>query len=120
MQIKTYKDLIVWQKAMLLTIEIYRLTASLPRAELYGLSSQMRRCAVSIPSNIAEGFQRGHRPEQAQFMQVAYGSSAELETQLELCKTLGYLTPEHTQAAEELLQEVGRMLNTIIQKLRSN
>lgn len=104
---------------MSLTVEIYRLTAYLPKTEMYGLTSQMRRASVSIPSNVAEGFHRKHKAMQGQFMQIAYGSAAELATQIELCKQLGFLKNEQTQQAEQLLEEVLRMLNTICQKLRT-
>src|SRR3989344_4866217 len=84
----SYRELTVWQKGIDLVLEIYRLTNLLPKSELYGLASQMRRAAVSIPSNIAEGYSRNHRPEYVQFVKVAFGSGAELETQLTITKKL--------------------------------
>src|SRR3989338_4809921 len=87
-KIESYRDLIVWQRAMDLVREIYKITLQFPKSELYGLASQMQRAAVAIPSNIAEGFQRGHRKEYCQFLRIAFGSGAELETQIELCKNL--------------------------------
>ena len=120
MSIKSYRELVVWQKAMEAVEHVYTLTLRLPREELYGLSSQMRRAAVSIPSNIAEGFQRAHSPEQAQFMRIAFGSVAELETQIELMKRLKFVTEEKTRPLESMLDEVGRMLNTIIHRLVTN
>lgn len=111
MQIQTYRELIVWQKSMDLVVEVYKLAALLPRDELYALCSQMKRAAVSMPSNIAEGFRRNHRPEQRQFYAIAYGSGAELETQIEICRKLGFLKTESTQTADALLNETMRMLN---------
>lgn len=85
---KTYKDLIVWQKSIELVKEIYLLTEDFPKEEIYGLTSQIRRCAVSIPSNIAEGKMRTTNKEFSHFLSIAYGSGAELETQLILAKLL--------------------------------
>lgn len=113
MEVKSYRDLIVWQKSMELVVEIYKLTTLLPKDELYGLSSQMKRAAVSIPSNIAEGFHRKHHPEQRQFYAIAYASGAELETQLELCKRLKFMNTAQTIKTESLLSEVMRMLNSL-------
>ena len=87
-QIVTYKELIVWQKAMKLVIEIYKLTEQFPQSEAYGLTSQMRRSAISIPYNIAEGRRRGGRKDYRQFLLFAFGSGAELETQIEIAKKL--------------------------------
>ena len=111
-----FKELIVWQKAMELAKEIYRLTRLLPKEELYALSSQMRRAAVSIPSNIAEGQARNSRREFISFLSIAKGSSAELQTQCLLCETLGYLQKGNTQQAL-ILAEVSRMLNSLIKSL---
>jgi four helix bundle protein len=88
MPTKTFKELIVWQKARDLVVEIYRLTDGFPTSEQYGLTSQMRRAAVSIPSNIAEGYHRFHKKEKDQFMSIAFASGAELETQIVLSKLL--------------------------------
>lgn len=113
-----YKDLNSWQKAMDLTTEIYRLTKKLPKDELYGLTNQMRRAAVSIPSNIAEGNARFSTKEYLHFLSIARGSVAEIETQLLLCVRLGYLTQEDLEAALSSQNEVERMLNSMITKLR--
>src|SRR5437870_2161550 len=86
--IQSYKDLIVWQKSMELVKEVYRITGKLPNHELYGLSNQLRRAAVSIPSNIAEGQQRRGTKEFTQFLRISYGSAAEVETQLLIAKDL--------------------------------
>lgn len=87
-----FKKLVVWQKAMALCHDIYLQTESLPKSELFGLTSQIRRCAVSIPSNIAEGQARHSNKEFIHFLNIAYASLAELETQLLICKNLGYLS----------------------------
>jgi len=88
MEIKSYKDLIVWQKAMELVVIIYKVTDTFPDSEKYGLVSQMRKCSISIPSNIAEGRRRGSRKEYQHFLRIAFGSGAELETQTEIVKRL--------------------------------
>lgn len=85
-KISSYKDLLVWQKALELSVEIYNLTENFPKEEIYGLTSQIRRAAVSIPSNIAEGRYRGSKKDFSQFLRIAYASGAELETQLEIAK----------------------------------
>ncbi len=114
---KSFKDLIVWQKSLELTEEIYRVTAKLPREELYGLTSQMRRAAVSIASNIAEGRMRSTAKDFSQFLRIAYGSAAELETQLLLANRL-FLIGE-SQKTFNLLEEVQKMLATMISRLRA-
>ncbi len=118
--IHTYKDLIVWQKAMDLVVSVYILTENFPREELYGLISQMRRSTVSIPSNIAEGRLRGHRKEYRQFLRNAYGSGGELETQIEISKRLPNMKDLDFQKVDNLLEEVMKMLNRIISNLKPN
>ena len=113
-----YKDLVVWQKAMDLTVEIYRLTKNLPKDELYGLTNQLRRAAVSIPSNIAEGNARFSTKEYLHFLSIARGSIAEVQTQLLLCIKLDYLTQDDIATATSLHNEIERMLNSMIAKLR--
>ena len=120
MDIRSYKDLTVWQKAMDLAAEIYRLVKKLPKDEMYALSNQMRRAAVSIPSNIAEGHARKSTKEFANFLSIAQGSKAELETQVELCKKFGYITEADTLNTIELLSEVGKMLTSLLKKLTPN
>ena len=88
--IHTYKDLIVWQRAMELVGAVYELTKDFPRSEIYGLVSQMQRCATSIPSNIAEGRRRGTKKDYRHFLIIAYGSGAELETQVDIAKKLSF------------------------------
>ncbi len=114
--IQSFKDLIVWQKAMGLVVEVYEVVKRLPREEKYALGDQMRRCAVSIPSNIAAGSKRNNRKEFIQFCGIAQGSGAELETQLLLVGKL-YAEIDATKPLS-LLLEVQRMLTKLNQKLR--
>lgn len=116
---KSYRDLVVWQKAMELVIAVYQLTEQFPKSEQYGLVSQMRRAAVAIPSNVAEGYYRRHVGEYKQFLAVAYGSGGELETQVEICKRLPELPQLSYTRVEELLNEVMRLLNVFTAKLSS-
>ena len=118
--IKNHKDLLVWQKAMGLVVQVYALTKTLPKEETYGLSDQMRRAAVSIPSNIAEGHQRGSDKELSHFLYIALGSSAELETQLLLCNRLGMGASEALTEALNTNVEVGKMLNAFLKKLTAD
>lgn len=115
MPLKSYKDLIVWQKSIELVKETYKSTSQFPKNEIYGLSSQMRRAAISIPSNIAEGYSRKSRKDYAHFLRVAYGSSTELETQIVIAKDL-YKDINYSPA-ELLLEEILKMLNVITEKL---
>jgi len=114
----SYRDLIVWQKAFALSKEVYHLTASFPDTEKYGLSSQLRRAAVSIVSNIAEGFSRKSLKENYQFFSVAFGSTSEVETQLLLSRELQLVEPDKFRKAEGLLLEVRKMLNSMLGKSR--
>lgn len=97
--IKSYRDLIVWQKGMQLVMEVYFLTKKFPQSELCGLANQMKRAAVSIPSNIAEGFARKHRQEYTQFLRVAYASAAELDTQIEISERLKFVSGKDVNKA---------------------
>ncbi|MDD5055348.1 MAG: four helix bundle protein [Candidatus Peribacteraceae bacterium] len=115
--IKGYKDLIVWKKAMDLVDLVYDLTDAFPREELFALTSQIRRSVVSIPSNIAEGKNRGTRKEYRHFLLNSFGSAAELETQLLIAKRRRYGNIEAYPSIESLLNEVSRMLNVLIHKL---
>lgn len=108
MKTKSFKDLIVWQKSYKLVLEIYKLTKSFPKWETYGLSHQIRKAAVSIPSNIAEGYGRKHKTEYQQFLSIAYGSLLEVETQYSLGVDLKYVGK--CELIENLLKEVGAML----------
>jgi len=113
----SYKDLIVWKKSIELVIEIYKITDKLPKSEIYGLTSQMRRSAVSIPSNIAEGYARKNRKEYAQFIRISFGSGAELETQIIISKNLKLIDMKNFEKADKLLDEIMRMLNKFITSL---
>jgi four helix bundle protein len=108
MKTNSFKDLIVWQKSYKLVLEIYKITIDFPKSEIYGLSQQMRRAAVSIPSNIAEGYGRKHKNEYSQFLSIAYGSLLELETQYLLSKDLQYI--RENDNVNILIKEVGSML----------
>lgn len=112
-----YKELKVWQKAMELAENIYALVHILPQNETYALSDQMRRLAVSIPSNIAEGRGRNSEKEFLQFLSVARGSLYELSTQLEICQRVGYLNKEHVNKACELVNEVSKMINALYKQV---
>lgn len=114
MQTSDYKQLKVWQKAMDLTMEIYRLVKFLPKEETYALSDQLRRAVVSIPSNIAEGHGRGSDKEFIKFLWIARGSLLEVETQLIICNRLGLIKVEESIFAQSLIVEVGKMLNALI------
>lgn len=117
-KVKTYKDLIVWNKSIELVRLLYEITKAFPKEELYGLTSQMRRSAVSIPSNIAEGAGRSTRKDYGQFLYIAYGSAFELETQLIIAKELGYLGAAEFEELSTLLCEISKMLRSLIQKLK--
>jgi four helix bundle protein len=115
--LNSYKELIVWQKSFELAKKIYKSTENFPKSEIYGLTSQIRRASVSIPSNIAEGFVRKHRKEFSQFISIAFGSGAELETQLLLSKELKFITNQQFNELNYLLEEVMKMLNSLKSKL---
>lgn len=110
MKVKDYKDLIVWQKGIEIVDKIYTVTAGFPKDELYGLTNQMRRAAVSVPSNIAEGFVRQHSKEYIQLLHVALGSCAELETQLIIAAKRNYITQEKLEELSEDLNHESRMI----------
>ena len=112
--IQSYKDLKVWQKAMDLVVEVYRIVKLLPREETYGLSDQMRRAAVSVPSNIAEGQARNTRKDFINFLCIARGSNAELQTQCLICVRLHYIAEKEITRALSLSDEVGKMVNAMI------
>lgn len=114
----SYKDLQVWNKSITLCKEMYTVTSLLPKEELYGLTSQMRRAAISIPSNIAEGQCRSTQKDFKHFLHVAYGSCAELDTQITLAKEL-FPTLDYS-SAEQLVDEVMRMINGLIQKIQAS
>jgi len=111
---RAHKRLRVWQESMLLVKMIYDLTRSLPDDERFGLISQMRRAAVSVPSNIAEGSARQTKKESIQFYSIARGSLSELDTQIELCEGLGFVTSDQTVNVSTRLETVGALLNGLI------
>ena len=115
---KSYRDLFVWQKAVQLTIQIYSVTKKFPKEEIYGLSLQMRRAIVAIASNIAEGQSRGHLLEYIQFLKIAYGLAAELETQLLVAYKIKYISQKEYEDNLSLLYEVMKMLNSLIFRLK--
>lgn len=116
-KIKSYRDLIIWQRTKSYAVSIYRITAKFPPSELYCLVSQMRRAAVSMPSNIAEGFRRKFSKEKLQFLRVAYGSGAELETQLEIAYELQYMSQIQYEQLISEMNEIMKMMNGAISAL---
>ena len=112
-KVESHRDLIVWQKALRLAVEIYRLSAMFPRTEEYRLTAQITRAAASVPANIAEGHARGTRRDYANFLAIAKGSLAETETFLLLALELKFTTSDSANVALDLIQEVGRMLTAL-------
>ena len=116
--VQSFRDLQVWQRAVQLSIAIYRLTKEFPREEIYGLSSQIRRSAVSVPSNIAEGQGRLGTGEFKQFLGIARGSNFEVQTQLEIARALEFWNPRLLDEAEGLSHEVGKMIYALLESLK--
>lgn len=117
---QSFRDLIVWQRAIQLTVDIYKLTSKFPDAEKFGLTSQMRRAAVSIASNISEGYGRASKGEYVQFVGHARGSCSELETQIVIAKALGFGIPSNLDSVEGLCNDIGRLLGALMKSLRPN
>ena len=117
--VQSFRDLLVWQRSMQLTVVIYRMTRDFPREEIYGLTSQIRRAAVSVPSNIAEGQGRLRTGEFKQFLGIARGSNCELQTQLEIARALGIGNSKLIDEAEGLSHEVGKMLFSLLESLQT-
>ena len=115
-KIERYEDLIAWQKAYAIVLSVYEVTNSFPNDERYGLTQQIRRAAVSIPSNIAEGFGRFSRPDYLRFLDIARGSTYELETQMKIAHGLGYADDKHLM---DKIEELERVLNGLIRSLRN-
>lgn len=111
MLIKTFREIIAWQKAHQLTLEIYKMTEHFPKQETFALTNQIRRCAVSIPSNIAEGFKRRTKNDSLHFYNIAEGSLEELKYQLPLAHDLAYISAETYKALDDLAQETGKLIN---------
>jgi four helix bundle protein len=119
-KIKTYRDLIVWQKSMKLVKSIYSITRNFPTDEKFGLVSQIRRCAVSIPSNIAEGYGRWTGGEYQHFLRIAFGSLCELQTQLEIALDLGFTEQNSFDAIYNDSKEVERLFSSLLSKLHTS
>ena len=119
MEIRSYRDLEVWQKAMDLAFGCYRASARFPRSESFGLTIQLQRAAVSVPANIAEGRGRRSTGDFIRFLNIASGSLAETETHLLLAHRLGYIQEEQTQVLLALSAQIGRMLNGLRRSLRN-
>jgi four helix bundle protein len=117
MKVKDYKDLKIWQKGVEIAEKVYSITDGFPESELYGLTSQMRKASVSIPSNIAEGFVRQYSKEYKQFLYISLGSCAELETQLIISNRRNYLTNNKLQELSEDINHESRMLVSLINKI---
>ncbi|AFZ55397.1 four helix bundle protein [Cyanobacterium aponinum] len=119
-ELKSYRDLTVWQKSMDLVVICYQLTSQFPKTEIYGLSSQIQRAAVSIPANIAEGKGRNHLGDYIRHLSMANGSLKELETHLMIIGRLGYLKEQELKVTLNKCEEIGRMLHSLIEKLSQN
>ena len=116
--IKTYRDLVVWKKSMELVTEIYKMTKTFPKEEIYGLASQIRRCAISVPSNIAEGYGRRSTDDYLRFLRIAISSLYEIQTQIEIALNLKYLPDNKFQQIYESTREIERMLSSLIKKIK--
>ena len=116
--IRSFKDLIVWQRSMDLAVRIYRITQELPASEQFGLTSQLRRAAVSIPSNIAEGYGRQSTGNYRQFLSISRGSLMEIETQINICDRLKYLAQSDTENIFKEITEISKMLTSLISKIK--
>ena len=117
MGLKSYRDLEVWQKAMDLVVACYQITKKFPKNEVYGLINQLQRAAVSIPANIAEGRERQHSKEFIQYLSIAYGSLAELETHIQIAERLTYIDMNQLKKLLDKTAEIGRMLNGLRKSL---
>lgn len=115
--LKNHKDLKAWQKSYKLCLEIYRITSTFPTQEKFGLTSQIRRAAVSVPSNIAEGYNRKTTPEYIRFLYISYGSNCELETQILISEDLGYIENSVFDGLKKRIQEIERILKALIKSL---
>ena len=119
MGLRSYRDLIVWQKSMVLLVSVYQLAATFPGEERFGLANQIKRAAVSIPANIAEGYGRVHRGDYVHHLSIAKGSLAELETLLTIAVRLDFVEREETMESWDVAQEVGKMLIKMIPSLQN-
>ncbi|HWE04879.1 MAG TPA: four helix bundle protein [Tepidisphaeraceae bacterium] len=117
MAVQQFRELVAWQKAMDLVAEVYRLTKVFPREEIYGLTNPVRRAAVAVPSNIAEGQGRGPGSSFANFLRIAYGSLQEVQTQILIAERLQYIDSEQVRLPMELSDEVGRIIKDLLRSL---
>ena len=117
---QSYRDLLVWQKGVALCVQIYKVCESFPKSEVYGLSGQMKRAAVSVPSNIAEGQARQHTGEFLHFLSIANGSLAELDTQRTIAESLGLLTPGDSTRLDERITEIRKMLYSLATRIKND
>ena len=115
--VRTHKDLDVWKKSIEFVTEVYTVTALFPKSEIYGLTSQIRRAAVSIPSNIAEGATRSHKTEFKQFLYIALSSAAEIDTQILIAKNLGFIEQSKLESIQAELASISRMLQGLIKSI---
>lgn len=115
---KTFRDLLIWQKAMTLVTNCYNVTAGFPKYEQFGLTSQIRRCSISIPSNISEGFGRKSNKEYCRFLNISLGSLFEFQTQIEIAYNLQYITKDNFNQLYEDSRELERMLSSFIVKIK--
>ena len=116
-KIESYKDLVVWQKGIELVNELYSVTKGFPKEEMFGLTNQIRRAAISVPSNIAEGWGRNSTKNYIQFIRISVGSLYEIETQLVIANNQNYITNQIKSALSEKIDELGKMLNTLLKRL---
>lgn len=114
---KSYRDLIVWQKSMNWVTLVYKISEVFPESEKFGLVSQIKRSSVSVPSNIAEGYGRNYKKDYAKFLQIARGSLYECQTQIEIAVNLSFIKREQFQEASDLSIEIEKMLNSLVNKL---
>ena len=117
---KSYRELIVWQKSMKLVTLVYQQSTDFPSQEMYGLTNQIRRYAISIPSNVAEGFGRNHTKEYIRFLEISRGSLYELQTQLEIAFNLKFLTLDNFEQLAKMSLEIEKMLNSLISKIKTS
>lgn len=116
--IQSHRELVIWQRAIQMCVAIYEVTRTFPRDEIYGLTNQLRRAGVSVPSNIAEGYGRLSREQYRHFLGIAQGSNLEIQTQLEIAKELRFADPSQIIRAEALSIEIGKMLTVLLKRLR--
>ncbi len=117
-EVKSYKDLLIWQKGIDLVVEVYKAVKAFPREELYALSDQIKRSSVSVPSNIAEGQARQHTTEFRQFLHVSLGSLAELDTQTIIANKLGYMSEKRLSSISNEITQLRKMMFSLISKLK--